>query len=400
MADITYIPIRQLYPHPDNPRKELGDLSELAASIKENGVYQNLTVIPGHYLNSREYIAKCVDEGGDAAAAAAAWTPKAAWSSEDYTIIIGHRRAAAAQQAGLYELPCAIVEMDEREQMGQFEPLTEDLVFDGEDKKQLYEKPYDIKPSAKTFCSCTRSATPSPRTPCPTSSTGVACSSRPTASLSRSTTRPCTRACCTETPKCVSCAFSGPPSTTTTTPASRRSRTMESIDVFAPLASLQWVDRNTIHANDYNPNKVSEENLKLLIQSILTNGWTLPIVVRPDGTIIDGFHRWTVSGREPLLSLLGGKVPVVVVDHHGDESADVYGTITHNRARGTHLLEPMKAIVKKLIDEGKTVEEIGKQLGMKPEEIFRLSGFTKDEFLNMMTKGHDTYSKAQVIRSV
>lgn len=96
---------------------------------------------------------------------------------------------------------------------------------------------------------------------------------------------------------------------------------MESIDVFAPLASLQWVDRNTIHANDYNPNKVSEENLKLLIQSILTNGWTLPIVVRPDGTIIDGFHRWTVSGREPLLSLLGGKVPVVVVDHHGDESA-------------------------------------------------------------------------------
>ena len=111
-------------------------------------------------------------------------------------------------------------------------------------------------------------------------------------------------------------------------------------------------------------------------------------------------HRWTVSGREPLLSLLGGKVPVVVVDHHGDESADVYGTITHNRARGTHLLEPMKAIVKKLIDEGKTVEEIGKQLGMKPEEIFRLSGFTKDEFLNMMTKGHDTYSKAQVIRSV
>ena len=100
------------------------------------------------------------------------------------------------------------------------------------------------------------------------------------------------------------------------------------------------------------------------------------------------------------MILLGGKVPVVVVDHHGDESADVYGTITHNRARGTHLLDPMKAIVKKLMDEGKTVDEIGKQLGMKPEEIFRLSGFTKDEFLNMMTKGHDTYSKAQVIRSV
>ena len=103
---------------------------------------------------------------------------------------------------------------------------------------------------------------------------------------------------------------------------------------------------------------------------------------------------------EPLLSMLGGKVPVVVVDHHGNEDADVYGTITHNRARGTHLLEPMKAIVKKLLDEGKDVDEIGKQLGMKPEEVFRLSGFTRDEFLDMMTQDHPTFSKAKVIRSI
>lgn len=169
-----------------------------------------------------------------------------------------------------------------------------------------------------------------------------------------------------------------------------------SIDLFAPLSSLEWVERDRLRANDYNPNKVSEENLKLLTQSILTNGWTLPIVARPDYTIIDGFHRWTVAGREPLRTQLGGKVPVVIVDHQGDESADVYGTITHNRARGTHLLEPMKAIVKRLLDEGKSVKEIGKQLGMKPEEIFRLSGFTRDEFLALLTHGHDTYSKAAV----
>ncbi len=171
---------------------------------------------------------------------------------------------------------------------------------------------------------------------------------------------------------------------------------MSEMDLFAPLSSLQWVDRDMLHANDYNPNKVSEDNLKLLTQSILTNGWTLPIVVRPDYTIIDGFHRWTVAGREPLRTKLGGKVPVVIVDHHGDDSADVYGTITHNRARGTHLLEPMKAIVKRLLDEGKTVNEIGKQLGMKPEEVFRLSGFTREEFLALMTKGHNTYSRAVV----
>lgn len=175
---------------------------------------------------------------------------------------------------------------------------------------------------------------------------------------------------------------------------------MPKINIFDPLKSLRWVGHEILRANDYNPNKVSEENLRLLTQSILTNGWTLPIVVRPDYTIIDGFHRWTVAGREPLRSALGGKVPVVIVDHGGDEAADVYGTITHNRARGTHLLEPMKAIVKKLLDEGKTVAEIGKQLGMKPEEVFRLSGFTREEFLDLMTKGHDAYSRAVVYRKI
>lgn len=155
-----------------------------------------------------------------------------------------------------------------------------------------------------------------------------------------------------------------------------------------------------LKANDYNPNKVSEDNLQLLTQSILTNGWTLPIVVRPDYTIIDGFHRWTVSGREPLLSMLGGKVPVVIVDHHGSRDADIYGTITHNRARGVHLLEPMKNIVKELLDSGKSIQEIGKQLGMKPEEVFRLSGFTRDDFLAMMTQGVNGYSKAVVYRRV
>lgn len=174
---------------------------------------------------------------------------------------------------------------------------------------------------------------------------------------------------------------------------------MKEMDLFAPLASLQWVERDRLRANDYNPNKVSEDNLQLLMQSIETNGWTLPIVVRPDFTIIDGFHRWTVAGREPLKTQLGGKVPVVIVEHD-DASDDIYGTITHNRARGTHLLEPMKAIVKRLLDDGKTVDEIGKQLGMKPEEVFRLSDFTREEFLDMMTNGVNGYSRAVVYKKI
>lgn len=173
---------------------------------------------------------------------------------------------------------------------------------------------------------------------------------------------------------------------------------MSEMDLFSPLASLQWIDRNKLQPNDYNPNKVSDENLELLTQSILANGWTLPIVVRPDYTIIDGFHRWTVSGREPLYTKLGGKVPVVIVRHE-DESGDIYGTITHNRARGTHLLEPMKNIVKKLMGEGKTVKDISKQLGMKPEEVFRLSDFSKEDFIKLMVTNNE-YSRAEILTRV
>lgn len=174
---------------------------------------------------------------------------------------------------------------------------------------------------------------------------------------------------------------------------------MDNTKLFAPLSTLQWVDRNVLKPNDYNPNKVSQENLKLLTQSILTNGWTLPIVVRPDMTIIDGFHRWTVAGQEPLFSHLGGKVPIVIVKHD-DESGNIYGTVTHNRARGTHLLEPMKAIVKRLMDDNVPINEIGKQLGMKPEEVFRLSDFSKDDFLNMMTENVKNHNAAAFITKI
>ena len=80
---------------------------------------------------------------------------------------------------------------------------------------------------------------------------------------------------------------------------------------------------------------------------------------------------------------------VVIVDHK-DKAKNIYGTVTHNRARGTHLLEPMKKIVK----------ELRKQLGMRPEEIFRLSDFSKEDFLKMMTKGVTGYSKAEFITKI
>lgn len=80
MEHITNIKLEHIHPHPDNPRKDLGDLKELTESIKKNGIMQNLTVVP---MEDRE---------------------------GEYMAIIGHRRSAAAKLAGLTEAPCRIIE--------------------------------------------------------------------------------------------------------------------------------------------------------------------------------------------------------------------------------------------------------------------------------------------------
>lgn len=101
MADIVYLPIDHLRPHPLNPRKDLGDLSELAASIKENGILQNLTVVPiacVPTLTGRKY--------GETSSA----------DDDLYVVVIGHRRLAAATMAGEETVPCSIVNMSQGQQ--------------------------------------------------------------------------------------------------------------------------------------------------------------------------------------------------------------------------------------------------------------------------------------------
>ena len=97
MNNIIYIKIEELYPHPDNPRKEIGDVTELAESIKAKGIMQNLTVLEGHW-----YVEDNVKH----------------WNSEEgYTVLIGHRRMSAAKLAGVKELPCVVVQMEYKDQL-------------------------------------------------------------------------------------------------------------------------------------------------------------------------------------------------------------------------------------------------------------------------------------------
>ena len=92
--EIVMINVANIYPHPDNPRKDVGDVTELAESIKKQGVMQNLTVIPLPALTEEP------EEQPDADIESL---------SSDFHVIIGHRRLAAAKLAGIEKVPCKIV---------------------------------------------------------------------------------------------------------------------------------------------------------------------------------------------------------------------------------------------------------------------------------------------------
>lgn len=122
-GELVYINVDLINPHPDNPRKDLGDLSELAESIKANGILQNLTVVPmtstasseGYCPSCALYLPSsptmCKDDHTDRA-------PCKHWQDAGrYTVVIGHRRLAAAKLAGVKKLPCMVSNMGRAEQV-------------------------------------------------------------------------------------------------------------------------------------------------------------------------------------------------------------------------------------------------------------------------------------------
>ena len=138
-----------------------------------------------------------------------------------------------------------------------------------------------------------------------------------------------------------------------------------------PVNAVQWLHRDKLKANDYNPNRVAPPELRLLKISILEDGWTQPIVVNPDLTIVDGFHRWTVSGHKEIFNLTDGLVPVVIMNPK-NKAHQKMSTIRHNRARGTHLVLEMSNIVTDMVNSGLSGEEIMDRLMMEKEEVVRL----------------------------
>ena len=81
------VPLASIEPDPDQPRRDLGNLDGLTASIRDRGVLEPI-------------LARPVDQPG----------PGGATTPRRYRIISGERRFRAARQAGLAEIP--LIEMD------------------------------------------------------------------------------------------------------------------------------------------------------------------------------------------------------------------------------------------------------------------------------------------------
>lgn len=145
-----------------------------------------------------------------------------------------------------------------------------------------------------------------------------------------------------------------------------------------PVDLVQWVKNTAVQANDYNPNSVAPPEMELLRLSITADGYTQPIVswARDEVyEVVDGFHRHRVGKEcDDVRDRVSGYLPVVSInDTRQDKGDRMAATIRHNRARGKHRVDAMSEIVIDLKRRRWSDEKIGKELGMDPDEVLRLT---------------------------
>lgn len=151
-----------------------------------------------------------------------------------------------------------------------------------------------------------------------------------------------------------------------------------------PVGNVQWVHIDKVVANDYNPNSVATNEMKLLYTSISHDGYTQPIVTIYDKeqdkyVIIDGFHRHLIMRTyKDIYDSTDGYLPIVVLKK--DINERMAATVRHNRARGKHSVQGMGNMVFQMLENGMSDEKICNELGLQSDELLRLkhvTGFSK-----------------------
>src|SRR3984957_15802064 len=148
-----------------------------------------------------------------------------------------------------------------------------------------------------------------------------------------------------------------------------------------PVDCVIWVPADQVHGNAYNPNSVAPPEMKLLEHSVISDGFTQPIVAWKDGEsfeVVDGFHRNRVGKECPeVRERVKGYLPITIIRADRlDKSDRVASTIRHNRARGKHKVEAMSDIVIELKRRNWSDDRICREQGRDREGVLRLSQIT------------------------
>lgn len=81
-----------------------------------------------------------------------------------------------------------------------------------------------------------------------------------------------------------------------------------------PVDCILWIKATKLRANDYNPNVMAPAEQQLLYVSLLTEGYTQPVVAAKASygyTVVDGYHRMQQGKHKPALKeRLKGYLPV------------------------------------------------------------------------------------------
>lgn len=145
-----------------------------------------------------------------------------------------------------------------------------------------------------------------------------------------------------------------------------------------PVDCVIWVKSSQLKENNYNPNVMAAAERKLLLHSLIQDGYTQPVVATAreenELNLVDGAHRFRAGIKDKTLAdRLGGYMPVVVLNKESaGRDANIASTVRHNRARGKHQIPAMSSLIQELSRHGWDDARIAEQLGMEPDEVLRL----------------------------
>lgn len=148
------------------------------------------------------------------------------------------------------------------------------------------------------------------------------------------------------------------------------------LQILIPCVNTLLVKWSLVQANNWNPNSVSDDKMELLRQSIVDNGFCFPVVTGYDADwqkfiVVDGFHRYTIAGPNWLNMQY---VPIVVSDRPIEEL--MAATWQFNKARGVHQVDLDADLIRALLQQGMSEDEITIKLGIDLDTVHRYKQVT------------------------